>query len=460
MKLLISRRCCRLFALLLLGLSVGSAHAQTVADLAGSWHGYSLSTPNLVTVQKNAQNLVTDIQPLTMFQTDPETINIAANGTFGGSASGTFALGSGGSVVATVTPPDPGTTTFRITRSNDVMVAVENNSGSQDMIFLVKAPASLATSDLGGNWTIISYRTPAFFSLDRADSGFPDVVTAIQGANSFNVQTGTMTVNGGNGSISGTLQGPFTGQYQSYDSGSGLVSVNITPSGDAGFSLPLYINQSKDIMLGYQTAATTEDNRMELLIFIKAPASTPTAVSYKGNWHITSFDTPSVLNQVMDGNGHLTQVDNVDAFKVNNTQRFTVGSDAFLTGQFDTPGIGSISVPSAGQATVSVTHEDNSNGGATLNVNAGQNFMIATQVDGYSQELTIGMRGPQVTGSTTKQMGLISFKGSLYWAADTTRKLQSNSDITTSNWVDVPSTANTHTFTPSAGTQFFRTIDP
>ncbi len=455
MKLPSSRGICQLIALLGLGAWLNTSQAQTVAEIAGSWHGYSFSTPNLVTLSKDVQGRVTNIQPLTMFETDTENITITSDGSFSGSASGSFSVPSAGTVVASVTSPDPGTTTFRINRSNDVMVAVEDGTGSQNMIFLMKAPGSVTTSEMGGNWTIYSFTTPAFFSIDRADSGLPNVVTHLQGGNNFGLRTGNLTINGANGSITGTLENGFTGQYQNYDSGNGLVNVTITPSGESGFNLPLFINQSKDVMLGYQTSATSEDNRMELLIFIKAPASTPTAASYKGTWRLTTFDTPSALNQVTDGQGHLTELNNRDAFAVDNTQRFTVGSDAFLTGHLDTPVIGSVSVPAAGQLSVSVTHPDNSNDGATFSVNAGQNFLIAAQVNGYNQELIIGMRGPQGTG-TTKQMGLLFFNGSLYWAADSTRKLQTTTDLT-GGWSDVANTMNTHTFAPpGGGTMFFR----
>lgn len=447
-----------LFALVIASfMALGTLQAQTTADIAGQWYGYSISTPNAYTLSKNAQFLVTNVQPLMNYEYNSEDIFIKADGSFTNSASGTFAYQSGGTVIATVTSPDPGTTTFRVNRSNDVMVAVEKNGTSQDMIFLVRSPASVLTSQVGGNWTIYSYRTPASISLDRADSGFPGVVTAIQGGSQFGVVSGSMTVNGANGAITGTLQGPFTGQIESYDGAQ--LTVDITPSGESSFGLPMYINNSKDIMIAMQFSNTPDDNRMEFLLFVKAPSSTPTTGNYKGNWRVTTFDTPANLNTSTDGNGHVTEIPNRNAFMVDNTQYFTVGSDAFVTAQVDTPAIGNISVPSTSQMSVSLTHPDNSTGGATFTANAGLNFLVATDVNGYNQELIIAMRGPQSTG-TTKQMGLLSFKGAMYWATDTGRKLQTTGDVTVGSWADVTGTSSTHTYTPLGTTnQFFRIVE-
>ena len=447
-----------LFALVIVSfMALGTLQAQTTADIAGQWRGYSMSTPNAYTLFKDSQSLVTSVQPLMNYEYNDENITINVNGSFSGGASGTFAYQNGGTVIATVTSPDPGTTTFRVNRSNDVMVAVEKNSTSQDMIFLMRSPASVLTSQVGGTWTIYSFRTPSFISLDRADSGFPGVVTAIQGGNQFGVVSGTMTVNGANGAISGTLQGPFTGQVGSYNGAQ--LNVSITPSGELAFNLPMYINNSKDIMIAMQQSSTTDDNRMEFLLFVKAPSSTPTTGNYKGNWRITTFDTPANLNTTTDGKGHVMEIQNRDAFAVDNTQYFTVGSDAFVTAQVDTPAIGNISVPSASQLVVSLTHPDNSAGGATLTANAGLNFLVATDVNGYNQELIIAMRGPQGTG-TTKQMGLLFFNGAMYWATDTGRKLQTTGDVNVGGWADVSGTSLTHTFAPVGTTnQFFRVVE-
>jgi len=451
---------CRLFVLLFLGQMAITSHAQTVADLAGTWHGFGYNTPGPLTLTKNGQNLVTDISPLIeTFGFDDNTIAIAANGTFTGSASGSIVMPNTGTAVATTTP-DNDVTTFHINRSNDVMVAVKATSGgSQNMVILLKAPTSVTTAEVVGTWSVFSFTVPGIITLDRADGGFPGVVTSVQGADLFKVRSGSMTVNGV-GNITGSLEGPFTGQVQGYDSGTGHLNVSITPSGESTFTLPLYINQSKDVMMVVQGATSPDDNHQEINVFVRAPASTPGTGNFKGYWRLSLFDTPSVLTPVTDGNGHLTELNNRDAFEVSDTQDFTIGNDTFFTGHFDTPVIGNISVAAPNALTVTGTHADNSSDGATLYVNAGLNFLVAVQTGGFNQELIFGIRAPQ-GNNTTKPLGLMMFKGKAYWAADTTRKLQTTGDVTLGGWADVTGTTAAHTFTPLGTTnQYFRVVEP
>lgn len=452
---------CWLFALLLLGQTAITSHAQTVADLAGTWHGFSYNTPGPLTLTKNGQNLVTDISPLIgTFEFNDNTIAIAANGTFTGSVNGSIVMPNTGTAVATTTP-DNDVTTFHINRSNDVMVAVKSGDGeSQDMVILVKAPTSVTTTELGGTWNVFSFSVPGTITLSRADGGFPGVVTSVQGADGFKVRSGSLTINGANGNITGSLEGPFTGQVQGFDSGTGHMNVSITPSGESAFTLPLYINQSKDVMIVVQGATSPDDNYQEINVFVRAPASTPGTGNFKGYWRLSLFDTPSVLTPVTDGNGHLTELNNRDAFEVSDTQEVTIGNDTFFTGRFDEPVIGNISVAAPNQLTIMGTHPDNSTDGATLYVNAGLNFLVAVQTGGYNQELIFGIRAPQ-GNNTTKPLGLMMFKGKAYWAADTTRKLQTTGDVTLGGWADVTGTTAAHTFTPLGTTnQYFRVVEP
>lgn len=456
MKTLSLPRATALFFAFVASFATPSAKAQTVADLAGTWRGYSYSTPKILNITKNGQSQVTDIYPLLSFDAQAEAVTITSGGSFSGTENGTFTVPEAGLAVATTSE----TTSFHVNRANDIMVAVKQDSGdSQDLVFLVKSPStSVTVADLGGTWNMVSYDTPAALSQRKDDSGFPNLVTSIEGEGGFKIHTGSMTVNGTSGAISGTLESAFTGQFQSYSSGQ--VNVTITPSGQSSFPLALYINQSKDVMVVVQRALSQDDNFQEIIFFVRAPASAPAPSSAKGYWHISIFDTPSTLTAVTDGQGHLTELNNRDAFGVDSSQQINVGSDAFFTGRFDTPVIGNITVPQAGKITVSATHPDNSSDGATLAANASLNFMIAVQSGGNSNELIFGLRTP-VSTSSTQALGLLYFNGSVYWAAETTRKLQSLTDLNSTSWSDVSGTANTHQFTPSSGSgnKFFRVVE-
>ncbi len=448
--------------LLLLSLLAGQRplQAQTTADLAGSWHGYSFSTPSYLDLIFNGQGLVTDIPQVLSFDYHPNNITVAADGSFTGNKSGTITIPNAGVVVTSI-PGDNESTTFHVTRSNDFMIAVNNSGGdNQDLIFLLKAPANVTAADVAGNWNIVTFQTPTNIILNRADSGKPGVVTSISAGNQFSIGTGNLSINGANGNVSGALEEPFTGQVQNYDSVNGQLNLTITPSGSSGFTIPLYINASKDVMIAAQSELATAGNFQEILIFVRAPATIPALGNLKGLWRLTTFDTPSILTEVTDGNGHLTELNNRDAFSANSTQTLVTGSDGFFTGHFELPAIGSFTLPNAGQIAADFTESDNSTGSGTFFLNAGLNFFMAVQSNSYNQEITFATRGP-VSTSNTRNLGLLFFQSKVYWAADTTRKLQSLGDLNTTSWTDVPSTQGTHLFTPTTGSgnQFYRVVD-
>ncbi len=114
-----------------------------------------------------------------------------------GSCGGTLAVTGPGVLRATPAPPDlhPPFDLY-LNASKDIMIGAVAEPGFNELLILLKAPASGAQHDLQGHWPFVSYNTPSEVSLLHTGMG---EVTGVTNAMNFEAVTGFLNIqaNGG-----------------------------------------------------------------------------------------------------------------------------------------------------------------------------------------------------------------------------------------------------------------------
>lgn len=239
-------------------------------------------------------------------------------------------------------------------------------------------------SALAGTWKIIYFDTPSRLTLGRDGDGD---VTNIFERNRFVTGVGDLTINA-NGTLSGSLEGSFTGTLSV--TGEGLVTANIEePDEEPPPPVIFTVNAAQDVMIGVSVEADSN----ETLVCVKLPASVSEA-EVTGDWGIRAFETPRTLTLLTDADGDINNIPEKDHFGVYNGT-LTVNAGGTLSGNVEGPFSGNYAMPSPGVVSVTIPGETS----MTLYMNASKDFMAAVteHVDFNSQELTLFTKTPTAT---------------------------------------------------------------
>jgi hypothetical protein len=435
------------------------AFGLEVGDAAGTWRIINFSMPNRLTVQTDMHRIVTGITEAQHFENSTGTLNVQANGSFSGSVSdpitGTMALGGQGELIINATSQDgPQTLTFHINRSADFITTCETVSeGFSDLILGLRAPATLQTSDLAGQWNATAFQTPHHLVLEKNSS---NQVINIRGLGSFGVYGGVMTINT-NGSLSGQIENPFTGTIDSAANG----LVNVTINGDEGaMPLTLFVNASKDVMVLLDSRYDANDNFQELMIFQKAPTNN-VARDLAAQWRIVTFNAPR-LTQVTDTFGRVTGLGGSTTFQAAR-QSLVAGHDGFFTAQVGGVATGTFAPGSSGLVTVNVQSPGEGSETFSFQLNSSQTLLSSSRDIGDGYELLLVTKSAPASGPV-RDFGLISVPDAagmtLNWAATTNGGLQVSTNLT--SWQTISNTVGQHSYTvPASGPEmnFYRTVE-
>lgn len=396
---------------------------------AGTWRIINFSMPNRLTVQTDANGILTEIVEAGHFGRSTGTITVQPNGSFSGSApdpvSGTIALGGQGELLFNANGSGgPQMLTFHINLNADFMVTCKTEAeGFNDLIIGLRSPSSLQASELAGHWNASAFKTPYRLVLEKNSS---NQVINIRGLDSFGGFGGTMTINT-NGTMSGQIGEAFTGTIDS--TANGLVNLTIN-GGEGPQQLTLFVNASKDIMALLEAHYDTNDNHQEIMIFQKAP-TTNMYVNLEDHWRIVTFDAP-MLTQVKDSSGRVTGLGGSTSFQALR-QSLVAGYDGFFTARVGGTATGTFSPDRAGNVTVNVQSEDGSET-FDFRVNRSQSLLASSRSIGDGYELLLVTRSPRTSGPV-RDFGLVGKLDAagltLRWATTTQGALQVSTNLST-----------------------------
>jgi len=443
-------------------LATVSAPGQSLTNFTGVWNNVMLSTPAQLTLNTSIDDrfgtshvTVQDVQERTQFAVGVMTLMMDGNGNFSGPANGTIAVVGPGLMRAT--PNGDDAVIFNVNAAQDVAFATKQGPGSpqQDLELLLKAPASMTSTELAGTWKMVSFGTPRYFVLHRA-TNFSDPtrpiegVVNIEGQQEFSTGGGTMTV-AADGSFS-LVFGPDTMSGTATPGANGLLTVTIPMPPDPSMILSFYVNAGKNVM----AAVHTEENYQEIIVAVKLPAAQTESES-QGLWRVGSFETPRTLTLPTNGLGFVRDILERERFYVSGEQ-VHIGH----TGIFTTPadrGLGRVSVLSPGTVQVAGTNDAGETFLSTFWGNATKDFLIGTRTDA-SQEITLIARAPaESLPGGPAEFGLMlaatnqpPLRVNLYWASAANRVLQVSTDpMNPASWTDLAETLGGYSHSPSPG---------
>lgn len=451
-----------LFLVLSIGLAFGvhPVAAQNLTNLAGSWNGVYFSTPSRLTLMQSPAvftngpthySVVTNIFEAGAFGAGVFQVDFQSNGTFTGPGNGTIAIGTQGEL--TVSPDDGAAISFRVNAAQDVAAGIDQGTSSvmlgeaqiNELNLILRAPATLSAADLAGDWSLKTFASPAGLSLEFAQNSIVPNVTPlvdIRGLDTNSVQNssfgqiaeGTMTF-ATNGSVTGNLQGPLSGNFTV--GSNGQISVNFP--GD-GFSETFFINASKNTMFALHQEQ--DNNRQEIIMLTKNPATVNLA-AMQGLWKVTSFSIPSQLDVLRDGNNYITDIFGGSDFDIEQMS-FSAGNDGFVTAMFEgVPTAGMLTSGTGGAVALTFTNALGHVEVHLANVNSAHDVMTLVNDELSAVVLT---KSPNVA-TNRQDFGLIQFGTKLMWAAGSGRSLQSSASLD-GTWTNVPGTTGQHEYQP------------
>lgn len=438
-----------------------ASFGQSLPNLTGTWNFAQFATPSRLTLMTAntpvfGTNYLTlrNIQEKTNFTARLTPMTIDGSGNFSGPGTGIITVAGPGLVQAV--PSGESGVMFSVNAAQDVAFAahVTSDSGEQELMLMLKAPASLTTADLTGVWKMVTLGTPQNLGLrwttNYLDPQHPmDGVFEVDGRSSFDAGAGTLTV-AADGSFSLVL-GPQTMNGTATPGASGLVQVTIPmPPPSPALVIPFYVNQSRNVMM----AVHTEENYQEAIVAVKLPAAQTEAES-QGLWRVGGFETPGPLTLITNGLGFVMDIPNRNNFAVHG-EMIHIGHAGMFTAPSDRS-VGRVSVPSPGTVQVAATNDAGGAFSTTLWCNAGKDFLIAVRAD-ESHELTLVARAPaENLAGGPAEFGLLLLKTNqpplrvdLYWASGLNRVLQvSTNPANPASWTDLAQTLGGHTYSPS-----------
>ncbi len=238
---------------------------NTLGSLAGAWNVVQWQTPGQV-----AWDEVNGLQGGDQFSATKGSLVLNVNGTLsgnlGGAFTGSYRLGSNGVVnLATVAGGQTNTHTLFVNASRNAMALVEGpldgSDPSQQITLFQRMPLFVLPTDPAGLWSLVQLRTPAQLS--------GDAINGLQGGGNFGAASGSVRFNA-NGTITGNLNGAFAGIYQTGNAG--VIKLTLM-TGSATNSIIVYLNASKDAMMGVASRFDHQQNDQQLLLLQRVPAN-------------------------------------------------------------------------------------------------------------------------------------------------------------------------------------------
>jgi hypothetical protein len=232
---------------------------STLASLAGFWNVFELKTPNVMSVD-GAGALVNG----SSFFATNGSLTVGSSGSFSGTLDGplkgSVAPGSNGLVaVTTIANGQTNTDNFSVNAGQNLLVSGTITGSHGVLLMLVRAPASVANTDVAGVWNAVNFTTPAKMTLDTTNG--------LQGGDNFVIHSGSLTLDA-KGNVSGNVGGPFSGTYSVGSDG----VVNFTTTNDSGTpqTSQVWLNATKDVLITVQTKVDGGHNQQEINIFQRA----------------------------------------------------------------------------------------------------------------------------------------------------------------------------------------------
>ncbi len=443
-------------------LGAAASLGQSQANFSGNWNFAQFGTPARLTLMtantpvfgNNNYLTLRDIFEKTNFTARMVPMTIDGSGNFSGPGNGVITVAGPGLVQAVPSGEPP--VMFSVNAAQDLAFAahVTSDSGQQELMLMLKAPASLTTADMAGVWKMATLGTPRELQLrwttNYLDPQHPvDGIFEIEGRSSFGTGNGTLTV-AADGSFS-LVFGPDTMNGTATPGASGLLTVVIPMPPNPAMTLLFYVNQSKNVM----AAVHTEPNYQEIIVAVKLPAAQTDGES-QGLWRVGGLETPGLLSLTTNGLGFVMDLPDKNNFAVHR-ETIHIGHTGIFTAPADRT-VGRVSIVSPGTVQVAGTNDTDGSFSSTLWCNAGKDFLIGTRADG-SQELTLVARAPAESLAGPGEFGLILIKTNqpplrvnLYWASAANRVLQmSTNPVNPASWNDLAETLGGHTHSPSPG---------
>lgn len=432
--------------------SAFSATGLEVSDTAGTWRVINFSMPSRLTLQRDPQGVVTGLMEAENFENSTGSLDVSADGTFSGLVPdpimGDLALGGQGQLIVNVNGGDgPQTLTFHINRTGDFIVNCRMEEGFNELIVALRAPATLAPSDLAGQWNAVGFASPHRLVLERNSS---NQVINIRGLSSFGTLDGVLTINA-DATLSGNIEGPFTGTVDS--AANGIVNLIVNEE-EGPQPHALFVNASKDVMALVESRFDTEDNFQEIMIFQKAPTNNVTT-DLEGHWRIVTYNAPRVT-QITDGQGRVTALSGPNRFEALR-QHLVMGYDGFFIAQVGGTATGTMTPAASGLVAVNVESSSDGPESFNLQLNSRQTLLSTARAisDGY--DLMLITQSPPASGPA-RDFGLVVAGPVIYWAASTNGGLQTSTNL--ADWQTLSFTIGQHSYAapPSATANFYRVL--
>lgn len=440
-------------------LGTAASFGQSQANFTGNWNFAQFSTPAKLTLMTAntpvfGTNYLTlrEIQEKTNFMARLVPMTIDSSGNFTGPANGIVAVAGPGLVQATPSGEPP--VVFNVNAAQDVAFAAHRPAGSsqQELMLMLKAPASLSAADMTGVWKLVSLGTMREL-LPRSMTNYLDPqhpvdgISDVEGRSSFDTGSGTLTV-AADGSFS-LVFGPDTMNGTATPGANGLVQVAIPMPPAPTLTLSFYVNQGKNVM----AAIHLEQNYQEIIVAVKLPAAQQ-AGEAQGFWRVGGFETPGALTLTTNGLGFVSDIPEKNNFAVHG-ETIHIGHTGMFTAPSDRS-VGLMSIASPGSVQVAATNAAGESYSNTLWCNASKDFLISARA-GNSHEINLVARAPtEVYAAGGAEFGLILLKTNqpaarldFYWASTPNRVLQVSTNLV--NWMDIPETLAGFSHSPSMG---------
>lgn len=442
-------------------LGTAASLGQSQANFAGNWNFAQFGTPaRLTLITANTPVFgtnyfsVRDVPEKTNFMARMVPMTIDGSGNFSGPGNGVVTVAGPGLVQAVPAGESP--VMFSVNAAQDLAFAANLPPGGsqQELMLMLKAPASLAAADLTGVWKMVTMGTAQALQLrwmtNYLDPQHPvDGVVELEGRSSFATGNGTLTV-AADGSFS-LVFGPDTMNGTATPGANGLVQVTIPMPPNPAMVLSFHVNAGKNVM----AAVHTEPNYQEIIVAVKLPAAQTDGES-QGLWHSGGLEIPGSLGLTTNSLGFVTDLPGRNNFAVHG-EKIHIGHTSIFTAPKDRT-VGRVSIVSPGTVQVAGTNDAGESFSTTLWCNAAKDFLIGTRADS-SHELTLVARAPVESLAGPGEFGLMLVKTNqpplrvdLYWASAANRALQmSTNPVNPASWADVAGTLGTHTHSPSLG---------
>lgn len=397
-------------------------------DLTGTWHVAGFDLPTGITLNKNAQGVVTGLSGGSdSFHVSDGFLTIDAAGAVSGAVegpiTGTATVSADGIVNLALLTPEPVNFSLPMTTKSDLMATSHSEGGAQELLLLAKAPTDALPADIEGSWWVMEIQTPATLGLKY--NGNHELIE-INGTNDFKQSKGTVVIDS-------------SGNYNyNTEEDTGAMSVNsggIVTITSASLSNPVqhfYLNASKDVMI--RASGNSQDNQLTVLVKKHEVHNWEAA----GKWATASLNYWDHLYVSKDNLGRIINIDGLDGFKhFNGTVNCML--DSSVNGVMETPFSGYTT--GAIDGTFAIYHGEPAPFNAAMS--ASGDFFVGVGTPGNDVEVLVAIR-------SVRPLDLAMVNSAVLWVPGDGRFLEQSASLT--GWLPVASSGTTSSYSPSTAT--------